>query len=648
MPRAAAVALVLSLLLAPGGRSAEANIELPPHLASHMVVQAGQPLIIAGRAEPGIPVQISFAGTTVRTTPDRDGRFRAELPPPATNATGRAIELRQGDDRLVLDDVLVGEVWLCSGQSNMEWPVRACDRFDAVQADADHPLIRTFNAAHIARADPQDAVPGRWLVCSPASVGEFSGTAYHFGRRLHDQLEVPIGLLHVSWGGSRSEAWTSPEALASSAAGRRRLARADAVRTATAVPVASVAGDDVDDSAWAEGPVPGYTSAFGIADGVDGVFWMRIPLEIPARWQGRDLQLSLGMIDDHDTTWFAGVKIGETEGWQTPRRYTVPGALVEAGRRIVAIRIRDTGGPGGLHGDPAAFFVHPADAPEDRLAIRGPARLKLVAEVPSIPPQHQPADLYRGMIHPLRDVNIAGVIWYQGESNAMGAGSAAEYAELLPLLIGDWRRAFDAPELPFLIVQIANLAYRVPDWDFPGVRDVQRRMLELPATGLTVTTDIGDPDDIHPRNKHDVGDRLARWALVDVYGASDIVPSGPLVDSAAVADADSILVRFESFGSPLTVAGLRGEAGGEGHPVGSFEIAGDGGDDADGSFIAAAAVIEDATTVRVGIPRGITRPARLRYAWRPDPVDANLVNAAGLPAAAFEITIAPRAGRAGG
>lgn len=632
MPRAAAtVALVLSLLLAPGGPAATAAIDLPPHLASHMVVQAGQPIVIAGRAEPGTPVEISFAGTAVRATPDRDGSFRAELPPQASNATSRAIELRQGTVRIVLEDVLVGEVWLCSGQSNMEWRVRACDRFDEVRADADRPTIRTFNAAQRAADGPQSSVPGRWLICSPETVGDFSGAAYHFGRQLADRLNTPVGLVHSSWGGSRSEAWTSPDALASSADGRRLVAAWEDIQRAMRAPVADQSGRDVDDSAWATGPVPGATTAFGIPDGVDGIFWQRIAVKLPGMWAGRDLRLSLGEIDDNDTTYFNGERIGASNGWQTPREYTVPGSLVTGGDAMIAIRIVDTGGPGGLRGEPSSCFVHPVDDPADRIELRGPARMTVAAAGRDIPVQHRPAELYHAMVHPLLDVNIAGVIWYQGESNGMGEGCAAEYAELLPLLIRDWRRAFDAPELPFLIVQIANLAYRVPDWDFPGVRDVQRQMLDLPATGLAVTTDIGNPDDIHPRNKHDVGDRLARWALVDVYGVDGIVKSGPLVASAVVARGESIVVRFEDFGSPLALAG-----DGDGPALGGFEVAG-----TDGVFAAAAAVIQDATTVRVTVPQGIARPTRLRYAWRPDPTDANLGNAAGLPAAAFEITMSP-------
>jgi len=606
---------------------AAADLQLPPHLASHMVVQQDVPIVLTGRADPGASVSAEFAGVRATVEAERDGRFRLVLPPVDASFESRSLVVLSGADRVELRDVLVGEVWLCSGQSNMQWTVAASDRLEAVRAGADRPAIRTFNARQVAAELPQDAVPGQWLVCSPATVDDFSAVAYHFGRHLADELDVPIGLVHSSWGGSRSEAWTSPAALASTPAGRQLVAAWEAMQEVVEPPAEDFVGPDVDDSDWARGPVPGLTSAFGVRDAVDGVFWQRIPVTIPARWAGRDLRLSLGVIDDEDVTYFGRTRVGATQGWQTPRRYTVSGARVTAGDTVIAIRIRDTGGPGGLHGDPADHFMHPVDAPDDRVAITGPARLTVAAELREIPVQHRPAQLYHAMIHPLLEVPIAGVIWYQGESNGMGPGSAAEYAELLPLLIGDWRAAFAEPELPFLIAQIANLAYRVPDWDFPGVREVQRRMLELPATGLAVTTDIGDPEDIHPRNKHDVGDRLARWALVDVYGVTGVVKCGPLVRAAGQGmSGGPVIVQFDTFGSPVR--------GGEDRRVGGFELAGP-----DGRFVPVAATIAGPERVQLTVPGDLGRPTRVRYAWAPDPVGADLVNAAGLPAAAFEVPV---------
>lgn len=617
--------------------TSHADIALPPHLASHMVVQRDAPIVLRGSVEPGASVVGRFGADRVSVVADDTGRFRLEFPPRPADGVGRPIELESGSDRRVLEDVLVGEVWLCSGQSNMQWAVAACDRFDELKADANRPMLRTFNAALVAATEARDAVPGQWLVCSPETVGAFSGSAYHFGRTLIDQLDVPIGLVHASWGGSKAEAWTSLEALAETAPGRRALEDWRAYERMMAAPVDEYAAADVDDDAWALGPVPGITSAFGIEDAVDGIFWWRLSLDIPAAWAGRELQLSLGPIDDHDETYWNGARIGATRGWDRPRRYRVPGEAVAAGRATLAIRVTDTGGPGGLHGRPGDLFVHPVDDPADRRSLPGEARVIVAGAAPSMPAQHRPGQLYHGMLHPLRDVPVRGVIWYQGESNGMGEGAAADYAQVLPRMIRDWRSALGDEELPFLIVQIANLAYRVPDWDFPGVRDVQRRMLELPATGLAVTTDIGDPDDIHPRNKHDVGDRLARWALVDVYEIDGIVKSGPLVERAWRTPIGSVIVEFEAFTDELGGGDRTGIAR---RRIGGFEVAGD-----DGVFVTTTARASRDTTVQLARPEGIEVIRRVRYAWRPDPVEADLVNEAGLPAAAFEIEVrgaAPR------
>ena len=615
-----------------------AEIEVDPHLASHMVIQADEPFVMSGQADPGeaLSVVVTESGSDVLMkadgTADASGRFLIRLDGLPAGNTAKTVTIRGADDQVVLDDVLFGEVWLCSGQSNMVWRVRSCDGYEEFRADANRPTIRTFNAWNVATDDPRDALPGNWLVCSPDTVGDFSGVGYHFGRQLSEQLDVPIGLYNVSWGGSRAEAWISPDRLSETAPGRKVIADWNALKEQMNADPGPMAGLDADDSDWIAGQVPGRLDTFGIEDGVDGIFWQRIPVRIPNEWAGRDLRLSLGAIDDHDTTFFNGVEIGSTRGWETPRRYTIPGRLVEPGRAMIAVRIIDGAGPGGLHGEEADFFMHPMDDEGDRRLVNGSARVMIAGDVSELPDQHRPSQLYHGMLHPLRDVAFAGVTWYQGENNAMGPGSAEAYAELLPVLINDWRDQLPSgageEPLPFLIVQLANLDYRVPDWDFPLVRDIQRRMLELPGTGFAVTTDIGDARDIHPRNKHDVGDRLARWALVDVYGRDGIVKSGPLVSGASL-DRGGVVVEFAHFGSPLAIADGKGVLGG-------FEVA-----RGDGDFQPATAMISSDRTVRVRIPAGKGMPNRIRYAWKPDPADANLVNEAGLPAAAFELPVSP-------
>lgn len=609
-----------------GTHLACAELSLPPHLASHMVVQANAPIVIAGQSEPGARVRVEFANAIELATADQDGFFRVELASCVTSTMPRTLRITAGEDEVVLEDVLVGEVWLCSGQSNMVMRMKRCEGFDEAQRDGNQPLIRTFNANLASRDTPQRELGGAWHVCTSDTIGEFSGAAYYFGKALFDALGVPIGLVNSSWGGSRAEAWMSARALASIPPGRalqESFARSKAIQSTDP---SVFAGDRVDTSTWFQGEVPGRFDTFGVDDDVNGIFWERFEVDLPANFTGRDLTLSLGAIDDHDTTFFNGTEVGSTRGWDTPRLYFVPEATVRAGRNVVAIQISDGAGPGGLHGEPVAFFIHPVDDPADRIAIEGRAALTFVADVSEMPAQHLPSHLYNGMLYPLLDVAFAGVIWYQGENNAIGEESVNDYEEVLQTLIGDWRRAFDEPELPFLIVQLPDFGREGGIFNFKRIREAQRAMLGLPAIGLAITINVGDPDDIHPKNKHDVGDRLARWALVDVYGKDGIVKSGPIVKDATL-HGYTITVSFETFGSrlgnSLNKPGVLG-----------FEVVGTKGD-----ILQSPARIVSDDTVEVLVPADWDGPVSLRYAWRESPKFATLLNLEGLPASPFEIAV---------
>lgn len=625
MKHTAAVAMFLAV-----ASVAAAELRLPAHISDHMVVQQQEPFVVHGWADPGTSIDVTFGGERGSGTAGSDGTWSVSVDPGKATAIPRDLLIRAGAEMYAVRDVLVGEVWLCSGQSNMVWTARSSDRFEEVRAGADRPMIRMFTVARVPAEEPADDLRGEWVVSSPETVGDFSAVAYHFGKALVDRLDVPVGLVNSSWGGSKSEAWTCREALTRVSAGAAALRQMREVRGAQAEGAARAAVE-FDDADWIEGRVPGKFSENGIPQQVDGIVWYRIPFDVPAAWSGRTLTVSLGPVDDDDVTYFGGERIGATNGWQRPRVYEVAGDRVTAGPTVIAVRVVDNSGPGGLHGAEDLLFVHPSDDPQDRRSLAGAARLEVASAIAPPPTQHQPCVLYNGMIHPLLDVAFAGVIWYQGESNGIGAGVADTYGELFPALIHDWRWRFDDADLPFYTVQLANLGYRQTDWDFPLVRDVQRRSLELPNTGLAVTIDIGDANDIHPRNKHDVGDRLARWALTDHYGIQGIVKSGPLVAGAQAVPGSRINVRFETFGSPLMAVGgeLRG-----------FEVAQYGK-----PFIATRARIAGGGVVEVDIPREVAGEGiqyLVRYAWAPDPMaasslGANLFNAAGLPASPFEV-----------
>jgi sialate O-acetylesterase len=617
----------IGLLLVALNSVAGAELSLASIFGDHMVLQQGTPNPIWGWADPDALVTIHVSDeAAIEAQADPTGAWEALLKPMAASKQPRTITVTASGETRTLRDVLVGEVWLCSGQSNMQWTTKQCDRFDEVQANADRPELRMFTVRLRSVPESSDDVKGVWQRSSPETVGGFSGTAYHLGRSLQEHLDVPVGLVTSSWGGSTAEAWIGPDALAGVAPGRRVIQQHTAVETERNTNPAMYASPGVDDTAWNSGTVPGHSTVFGIPNDVDGIFWLRIPTDIPPHWKGRSLKASLGKVDDDDVTYFNGFEIGRTNGWQKQRVYEIPGELVESGPATIAIRITDGAGPAGLWGDSDSLFLHPVDAPDDRVSLAGSARMKLTAQVKELSAQHRPSHLYHGMLAPLSRCNFAGVAWYQGESNAIGEGRAEDYSILLPQLIRDWRQLFDDPDMPFLIVQLPNWDHQGGSWNYPRLREAQRRTYAmLPNMGLVITTDIGDSGNIHPRNKHDVGERLARWALVDVYGRDDVIASGPILRTVIWGD-DRVLVEFDVFGSSLAIRDT------DGRLVNGFEVAGP-----TGVLMPVEARITSDFEVQLSLPVTARPPTLARYAFKPDPT-GDLVNAIGLPAAPFEAT----------
>ena len=622
-----AVLLVIGSIMVSTVQAAEFSVGRI--FSDHMVLQQGRVNTIWGWGDPDARVTIRVdQQDPITVKAQSDGYWSAELPAMDAGMEAHVILLESNGSRIEINDVLVGEVWFCSGQSNMQWTVRSCDGLEEFKADANRPGIRMFTVALTSVNEPAKDVIGEWRVCSPETVENFSGTAYHLGRGLSDELDVPIGLISSSWGGSSAEAWISEESLATVEPGRRVIRNLEEMNKANSIDRKAFNGMRVDQEGWTEGSLPGDSKAFGIPDAVDGIFWIRIPMEIPKHWTGRPIRLSLGKIDDDDVTYFNGQKVGATRGWQAMRNYEVPGNLVSPGPSVLAIEITDGAGPGGLHSGADELFAHPVDDPEDRLSLAGPASMIVAAEVRNMPAQHKPAHLYNGMLHPLRDYGLAGAAWYQGENNAIGAGRAEEYEILLPMLINDWRSLTGHEDLPFLIVQLPNWDHKGGNWNYPRLRETQRLTHErVLHTGLAITTDIGDANDIHPRNKHDVGDRLARWALVDVYGRSGLVKSGPLPDQVSWGP-EGVEVSFKTFGSPLAVRGGNRESGSS---VAGFELM-----SIDGSMIPVSARIIADDRILIPYPDSGGPWSMIRYAWKPDPTDAELCNAVGLPASPFE------------
>ncbi|MBC7835803.1 MAG: DUF1080 domain-containing protein [Phycisphaerales bacterium] len=646
----ATIALLGSVPAAPPAR---ADVSLPALFAENMVLQQQTKAPIWGWAKPGEEVRITAtwpSAAPATATADAHGHWRTELNTPAA---GGPFELAvSGNNTIRLANVMVGEVWLCSGQSNIEWPLQASDGADAAIAAAIAPRIRLFTVANTMSVRPLDNVqaestspghPSGWLICSPAAAKNFSAVGYHFGRELSDTLSVPVGLIAADWGGTPAQSWMSADALSkfppyapaidylravSLDPNQRDAGIADVQQqwwdgldTLPQGAGATWAAPDFDDSSWATTSLPATFS--GELAGFDGIVYYRRHVELPTGIDtATPVTLELGPIDDRDDAFINGVHVGglhDDGQWGVARTYEVPAGVLKPGRNTVAVRVYDTSGPGGMNGKPEQLALRLANlsrsfplAGEWRTHTGAPrSALPAMPQVVQVTP-HTPSILYNSMIAPLAPFALRGVIWYQGESNR---ADAAGYASLFQALIQDWRRAFNR-ELPFGFVQIAPFNYGDDRGQTAELRESQAKALSLPNTGMVVTMDIGNPADIHPRNKRDVGHRLALWALANQYGKSDLEFSGPRFKSASTSG-NSVQLHFDH------AAGLTSRNG----PPSHLLIAGE-----DRVFHPATATI-DGETLIVRSDK-VSDPKSVRYAWESD-CQPNLVSGAGLPAAPF-------------
>lgn len=628
----AAVAACLSMAAPPQARA----VELPRIFADGMVLQRDQPILVWGRSAAGAGIVVSFAGASTATRADAQGAWRVELP--AQRAGGPyAMRIDDGKAPRELHDVLVGDVWLASGQSNMEWPLAQAADAPAEIARATDPLIRHFKIPKSWSGEAQVQLQGgEWVASSPEVAGSFSAVAYFFARELRKTTGVPIGIIDSTWGGSRIEAWMDApsqglDARAMAEFGRK-LREADERALAQtrrnlkrwpSLPVDDagwqVAG--LDQREWVPIKVPAPWESTGWA-GVDGVAWYRATFTLSTAEAKAGVALGVGRIDDSDVTWVNGRKVGRTDmQYNLPRRYEVPAEALHAGVNHVAVRVSDFGGGGGIHGEAREVFVQPHGAQPRPLAdwVFRPAKVS-VALVDD--KNQDPALLYNAMIHPLQPYALRGVIWYQGESNAGNANDALRYRQQFPALIRQWRAQWNAPALPFLWVQLANFISGADSGDsspWAVLRESQSATLALPATAQAVTIDIGNPDDIHPLDKQDVGKRLALAARHVAYGET-LVDSGPMFAGMQVGHGMAML-SFTAGHGALAVRG-------GGNDVQGFRLAG-----ADRVFHPAKAVVSgDRVVVHSD---AVPVPVAVRYAWQDNPADADLVNDAGLPASPF-------------
>ena len=643
MPRTCSLLLLLLLLLILPGcfAPARADVRLPRLVSDGMVLQRDRPLTLWGWADPDEEVTLIFLKQKVATRTDKGGRWRATLRPVAA---GGPYELTvRGKNRITLRDVLVGDVWLCSGQSNMGWMVKQSNDAEREIAAASHPTLRLFTVPRRMSTLPLDRLEGgAWQRCDPASVADFSAVAYFFGRDLQRELDVPIGLIHSSWGGTNIEAWLSAPALDTLAGFRAGLEKLAPLNLEEAQQKADAAYQqwkdslirydrgmrdgkalwaqpDADTTGWQAIRQPGYWEFAGFPN-LDGVVWLRKTFPLTPEAARRGATLHLGPIYHADQTYVNGQKVGEMgdENDRTvPRIYNVLPEYLKAGENVLTVRVENYGGKGGMYGSPEEFYV---EADGLRQPLAGDWKLKSsTRDLPPRPrvitPSSLPTALFNGMIHPLLPYSFKGVVWYQGESNA---GNAARYRTLFPLLIRDWRQRW-GNDFPFLFAQLSGFgppeAQPTPS-DWAALREVQA--LSTPGTGMAVTIDIGDSYSIHPTNKQDVGQRLALVARKVAYG-EDVAAAGPVYDRMRT-EGDSIRIYFKNAQNGLS---SKKDAA-----LGGFAIAG-----ADQRFVWAKAVLDGESVVVWS--EEVSHPVAVRYGWADYLPDLNLSNSAGLPAAPF-------------
>lgn len=625
---------------------ARADVRLPAVIGDNMVLQQKSDAAIWGWAAAGEKVSVrgAWSDAAVEATAAADGRWRVNLPTPV--AGGPYTLTVAGTNTLTLKNVLVGEVWVCSGQSNMEWSFNhGVDNGDQELAAAKHPNIRFFLVPKTIAVEPRDNTDATWVECSPETVRPFSAVGYFFGRELRTKLDVPVGLIGSYWGGTRAEPWTSEKTLralggydealepvlaerrapgTANQRGAEQLQRWWAELPKKDPGSETWAAATFDDSSWEQTKLPGLWEDTPIGT-FDGVVWYRRTFELPATLADKPLVIATCPIDDMDTIWLNGQRVGATElpgRWNFPRKYAVPAGVAKAGKNVIAVRVVDTGGAGGFMGDATQLWIGAdSDDAGARVAVAGDWRVHKGATLADLPrmPQVQelhpnlPTVLSNGMLDPLIPFTIRGAIWYQGESNRM---EAMEYRRLFPAMIGDWRARWGVGDFPFYFVQIAPYAYDGDAGQTSELREAQTMTLATPNTGMAVTIDIGNPRDIHPHNKQEVGRRLALWALAKTYGQSDLECYGPMYREMKV-EGDAVRLLFDH------AAGLKADGGTPLH----FTIAGE-----DQVFHPAQARI-DGETIVVSSP-DVPHPQAVRYAWGTTD-EGNVRNGAGLPAPCF-------------
>ncbi len=618
-------------------------VTLPSIFSDNMVLQQNKVIQVWGWAEKGETVVVKFMTEVQQVRADKNGNWNVFFSGQPYGGP-YTMDIQGKNNHIVLNNILIGEVWLCSGQSNMEFALKDANNATEEINKANYYEIRSFTVAKTISNQPKANLQGTWQVCSPKTAPNFSAVGYFFALNLYQKLGIPIGIINASWGGTDIETWISGESF-------NRLSpqftaryngtkienfdqflkqnsdqKRDYLRAMSNDPGMSQQwyAPATNTSSWMKMKVPQlWENNLG---NIDGIVWYSRTINLSREEAGKKAFVQLGPIDDNDEAWINGKPIGHTEGYSINRQYSVPENTLVEGNNVITVKVVDNGGGGGFYGKAEDMYL---DVSGQKHLLAGEWNYKESVTNkqynyvdPS--PNMLPSLLYNTMINPITKLPIAGVIWYQGENNV---SKAYNYKTLFPTLIKDWRQQFNA-NLPFYWVQLANFLSKesLPvESAWAELREAQNQTLALPNTGQAVITDIGDADDIHPRNKQDVGLRLALLALNKTYGDKLLVSSGPTFRNMTIKNSQAI-ISFNNVGGGLVSTKKIGSD--KKAYVDGFAIAGK-----DKQFVWAKAYIEDGKVIVYS--EKVTEPVAVRYDWANNP-DVGLYNKEGLPAAPFK------------
>ncbi|MFC6859478.1 sialate O-acetylesterase [Zunongwangia atlantica] len=614
-----------------------AQVRLPKLVSDGMVLQRNSNVRIWGWASEGEAVEIKFQQKTYKTNSE-GGKWEIFLEDPSVGGPYK-MEI-SGENDIQLDSLYVGDVWLCSGQSNMELPMsRVAPKYPEEIKTANNPEIRYFQVPKKYNLSEKldDISRGKWVAVHPNTIGDFAAVPYFFAKKLYENYQIPIGLIDASLGGSPVEAWMSEKALKNFPEAIAEVERLKPEGTIDSLErldqdriknwYTRINAEDlgvknawktsnIDDSDWKSIEMPALLN-----EQVNGVIWFRKKFEVKSQFSGKSASLLIGRMVDADSVFVNGTFVGNTTYQYPPRRYKIPSNLLKAGENTIAVKLISERGSVGFVKDKDYQIIFESDS----IDLAGTWKYKVGKAAKALPSQTfyqwKPTGLYNAMIHPLLDYNIKGAIWYQGESNT---GEAEKYSELFPTMIESWRENWrqDSSNFPFLFVQLANFmeSREYPkDSNWARLRESQKDALKVSKTGMAVIIDVGEWNDIHPLDKKTVGDRLATSAKKVAYGETSVVASGPMYTSSEIKE-DSIILNFDHVGSGLKTKNAEELKG--------FAIAG-----SDKKFVWAIAKIEGDKVI-VYSPK-VDHPVAVRYAWADNPQNANLYNEEDLPASPF-------------